>query len=816
MMAHDAGNNYLHCGNPRQNKTAAFVSVLWLCLVLFFSGTIAAQNPPANNIDTATPASEFQISDIRVNGLRRIKPPAVFNMLSVTAGDIIDEFSIRSQMRALFESGEFSDIRMGREGNELIIDLVENPSIESIDISGNKAIQTDGLIGGLKDAGIAEGEVFRRAVLAGMKSELQRLYIARGRYSVAIETRVTPVPPDKIAIELDIEEGTVSKIAEINLIGNKAFSDAELLGLMELRSTDNDDIFGRKSKYSREKLRGDLERVESYCQDRGYASFEILSTQVTISKDRREIYISINIKEGEQFTVSGVKLIGEIGYLTPEVLESLLVVEPNTVFSRALVTSSQERVVHALSEAGYSQADVGSDPVIDEENGTVEIRFMVDVGHRTYVRRINFYGNTNTQDEVLRRELRQIEGSWVSASQMELSKIRLERLGFFSAVEMETAPVPGVDDQVDLNFTVTERPSGSISASIGYAEGRGIILSSSLEESNIFGTGNTLKATVSHSDYQTSFNLDYTDPYVTPEGISRNLVVYTRQTDYDALNISRYSTANRGVGTIFGFPLNETEQMRTGFSIDYTNIENAPSLREVEYEDFFQQEGREHLNYKAEVTWIGSRLNRGIFPTAGHHQSVRFEFSVPGSDLQFYKASYFGQVYRPLSDNFSLRLKTRLGFTDAYGSSTRLPLYENFFTGGFGSVRGYKTNTIGSRATTLVSTDPNVYSLGNSIGGNILVEAGAELIVNLPFIEESNSVRTVLFVDSGQVYNTNCPAESRYCIEPDLTEMRASFGASVVWLSPLGPLSFSYSFPFNEGEFDRTEAFQFEIGGRLY
>lgn len=765
-------------------------------------------------LTTGAFATEFTISDIRIDGLQRVKPGVIFALLPVTAGDLLDETTSRQVIRALFDSGYFNDIRLVRDDDELIIEIVENSSIGKINIKGNKAIPTDNLREGLATAGLAEDEIFQRATLAGVEAELQRLYTSQGRYSATIKAAVQELPLNQVSIDIDIEEGAVSRIVHINLVGNKAFTNSELLNLFELKAPEDTNVFSNADRYSREKLKADLETLESYCQDRGYVNFRILSTQVSVTPDKKHIYITVNVDEGERFKVVDVQLVGEVGDVPVEALKQLLVVTPGTTFSRALVTASEQRLLDALSDAGYSFANVTGTPEINEEDATVEVRFFVDTGQRVYVRRINFYGNTITGDEVLRRELRQIEGGWASSSRMELSKVRLERLGLFKEVNMETVRVAGTEDQIDIDFSVEEQPSGSLSASIGYASSSGLILSGSFRENNLAGTGNNLDVTLSRSDVTTLVRLSYFNPYATLDGVSRGYNIYTTRTNYSAQQIARYSTESLGGGVNFGVPIRETERLQFEFGVDYTTIQVGVNP-DQEHVDFFAANGNKHLNYKFTTTWSNSRLNRGIFPTAGHSQNINLEVSTPGSDLQFYKIAYFGQKYFPMKRDFALRFRTRVGFGGAYGGTSALPFYENFFAGGYGSVRGFRTYSLGPR-TTPGALSLNAGGLGDPLGGNLLLEGTAELIFSLPFFKDQRSVRSVLFFDAGQAYNTKCSPNSKNCFGFSFKEMRYSTGVSLTWLSPLGPLNFSYAFPFNTSLTDQQEAFQFEIGGRLH
>lgn len=765
----------------------------------------------------AVQADVFTISDIRLQGLQRVSAGTVFNLLPVNVGDTVDEVSIRQLIRLLFDSGYFNDIRMARDDDVLVISLTERPAIESIEIDGNKAIKTEALLEGLGQQGLKEGEIFKQATLDRVGIELERQYVAQGRYGAAIQTDVEELPRNRVAIKIDIEEGKNSGIQHINLVGAEVFDQAVLLGELELQHPSLFSFYRNDDKYSREKLGGDLEKLESFYRDRGYVEFEIESTQVSITPDRRQVYITINVEEGDKYTVRDVNLVGELNDIRPEDLRRLFIIGPDQVFSQALVTATEERITQALGNSGYTFASASGVPKINDD-GTVDVEFFVDAGKRAYVRRITFSGNSVTQDEVLRRELRQMEGGWASTSQIDLSKLRLERLGYFREVNVETPQVAGTDDQIDVDFTVEEQPSSSISATLGYSQGYGLILGANYQANNVLGTGNTLGAGISFSEFQRSANFSFFDPYYTMDGISRGFNIYARESNYDEANIARYTTNAYGAGINFGFPIGETQRINFGGTIEYTEITEG-RFPAQEISEFIEKNGNDSLNYKANLSWQSSTLNRGLFPTRGRSQSLALEASVPGSDLQFYKLVYQGQMYVPIRGAWTVRLRTELGYGDSYGSSDSLPFYEHFFAGGFGSVRGFESNTLGPR-----STDPAIDIDGDGIpdpifnddpapfGGNLLTEASAELIFPIPFIEDNRQFRPVLFVDAGNVFNTNCPDVSTICSDFDFDEIRYSVGLSVTWITGLGPMTFGIAKPFNEGPYDETESFQFELG----
>jgi len=664
-------------------------------------------------------ADSFAVDDIRLQGLQRVSAGTVFNLLPINIGDPIDELGVRTLVRTLFKSGYFHDIAVARDNNALVLSFVERPAIDSLEIDGNKAIPTEALVEGLADQGLREGEIFKQSTLERVALELERQYVAQGRYGSSIETEVEDLPRNRVGIKINVEEGKNSGIRHINIVGAESYSQAELLDRLELKHPTLLSFFRGKDKYSREKLSGDLETLESFYRDRGHVEFDIDSTLVSITPDRRQVYLTLNIDEGEVFEVADVALVGELNELTPEMLEPLLLVDEGQTFNQARVTVSEERLTAALGNSGYTFASASGIPTV-RDDGKVDVQFFVDAGKRAYVRRVTFAGNAVTQDHVLRRELRQMEGGWASTSQIELSKVRLERLGYFKDVGVETPEVAGTDDQIDVNFSVEEQPSGSISATLGYAEGSGLILGGNYQQSNVFGTGNSFGLSVSWSDFQRSAAINYFNPYYTQDGISRGYNLFYRETRFDEQNIARFTTDSFGGGINFGFPIGETQRIQFGLNIEHTDIKvgQFPALEIVE---FVEKEGNKFLNYKFQGSWIRSTLNRGLFATRGGKQQLAIEVAVPGSELQFYKTTLSAEQYIPLiGDSWVLRGRTEIGYGDAYGKNDVLPFYEHFFAGGFGSIRGYERNTLGPTSTpTLVDdgqgnlTDPFLPSAGD-------------------------------------------------------------------------------------------------------
>lgn len=834
----------------------------------------------------------FLISDIRLEGLQRVSAGTVFAAMPLGVGDLIDERGTRAVARSLFATGNFDDVRLGRDGNVLVVTVVERPSISEINIDGNKAIKTEDLLEGLKGAGLAEGQVFRRATLEGMQLELQRQYVQQGRYDASIETEVVPEPRNRVEINIDVDEGSVSAIKHINVVGNEVFSDDELLDQFELRTSNWLSFLRSDDKYAKEKLSGDLDKLTSYYMDRGYLKFAIESTQVAVSPDKKNVYITINVDEGDKYEVSSVNLSGDL-VLPEDDLKRFIVVGDGQTFSQQLVTSSEEFITRRLGNEGYNFAKVQGIPEIDEASKTVAIKFFVDPGKRTYVRRINFSGNEKTADEVLRREMRQMEGAPASAAAIEQSRVRLERLGYFSKASVDTLEVPGSDDLIDVNYGVEEQSSGSISASLGYSQNYGLILGLNLKQDNFMGTGRRVGIGLSSSKYQDLYSFSYTNPYYTVDGVSRGFSVYYRTSDLSEINVTSYTRDTVGASLSYGYPISETQRLNFSLGVAQDEItagrfavqeiKASPRLSSgvkywyeslAEYENgalsgytgaevlqaidtlpesyktpfaepgFLDVHGNEFLNFSLTGAWIQSTLNRGILATRGYSQSIALEVTTPGSDLEYYKLTYQGEIFVPITQQWVLRFRTKLGYGDGYGDTETLPFYEHYLSGGFGSVRGYENNTLGPRSTaakpyridravTAVTESGQAAEIGdigyvardgklivdsaplrklNPFGGNVLIEGGVELLFPLPFVKNQNQLRSAFFIDVGNVFDTQCLATQVNCFDVDFSEMRYSMGVGLTWITGFGPLTFSLAKPLNPGPDDREEVFQFTLG----
>lgn len=755
------------------------------------------------------PAYGFTVSDIRVEGLQRVPAGSVFAAIPVNVGDDVNQMEIRQIIRSLFETGTFDDVKVGRDGNVLVIRVEERPAIESIEIEGNKAIETEALLEGLSKSGLSEGQIFKKVTLEHIRSDLERQYVSQGRYGANIKTEVIELPRNRVSINIDVTEGSVSGIRHINIVGNKVFDDETLLDMLELKLPSLFSFYTKDDQYSREKLTSDLETLESWYLDRGYLNFSIDSTQVSISPDKEAVYITINVTEGEQYTVDGVEIAGELHDVPEANIRALLVVSEGQTFSRERMTASEERIERVLGNAGYTFASATGEPVPDEENNTVTVKFFVDAGQRAYIRRISFRGNTVTQDEVLRREMRQMEGGWASTAQIERSKVRLERLGFFKEVNVETPSVPGVEDQIDVNYSVEEQPSGSISATLGFAQDTGLLLGLNYQEKNVFGTGNSVNLGANHNRFQTSYSFSFFDPYYTVDGVSRGYSVFFRSSDFDERNIARFSTDSYGGSVNFGYPISEVSRINFGIGYENTSIKEGVFPAQ-EISQFLAKEGNEFDLFNLTASYSMFALNRGLLPTRGRSQSLSFEMTVPGSELEFYRFTYEGQIFFPLTRHLTLRLKADLGYGDAYGDTDTFPFYKHYFAGGFGSVRGYERSSLGPRETP--SPRDQFAREPNPIGGNVLVAGTAEILFPLPFIEDQRQLKSVFFLDGGNVFNTNCPKISTLCHGLDEGELRYTAGIAVTWITGFAPISFSFGVPLNEKPGDEEESFQFELG----
>lgn len=734
-------------------------------------------------------AETFTVEDIRVEGLQRISAGTVFNYLPIGVGDKFTPQSSADAIRALFETGFFKDVRLERDGSTLVVVVEERPAIASVVINGNKEISTDDLRKELKKIGLTDGKVFNRQVLDKVDQELRRAYFSRGKYGVKIDLNVTNLTRNRVGIEIAISEGKVARIKQINIVGNKVFSDEDLLDEFELSTTNILSFYTKDDQYSKQKLGADLERLRSFYLDRGYINFSIDSTQVSITPDKKEIYITINVTEGAVYRLNKVKLAGDL-IVAPDELIKLVRVGPGEIFSRKQATETQKAISDRLGDEGYTFANVNMVPDINEEAKTVDMTFFVDPGKRVYVRRINMQGNTKTRDEVLRREMRQMESSWAATSKIERSKTRLERLGYFQEVNVETQAVPGTSDQIDVNYTVEEKASGNLMAGIGFSQVQGLIFNANVSQDNVFGTGKRINFAFNNSDVSTIYRIGYFNPYYTLNGISRGFDISYRSTDATQANTARYSTDMFQTGLNFGIPLNEFDSLR--FNADYKNTTlNTTDTSSREIQDFIDAQGDKFNTFSVALGWSHDTLNRAIFATEGGQQRLSALVTVPGSDLEYFKISYKQRHNFPIAKDLTLSLDGEIAYGDGYGGTNDVPFFEHYFAGGANSVRGFKDNTLGPRDS---RNDP--------FGGSSKLVATAELFFPVPFVKESKSLRMGTFFDLGNVYDSSI----------DIGELRYSVGISGKWLSPFGALAVSLGVPLNADSDDEVQNFQFSFG----
>ena len=750
---------------------------------------------------------EFVVKDIKVKGLQRISLGTVYNYLPVNVGEKFSLDNVAPAIKALFKTGFFKDVSLERDGSTLIINVVERPSISKIVFDSNKDLSKEDLTKALNKIGLAEGKIFDRQLLDKVEQELSRQYLSHGKYSLKIKTEVANLSRNRVSITIKISEGRVTKIKQINIVGNNAYDDKTLLSKFELSTSNLLSFYTKDDQYSKQKLQGDLETLRSYYLDRGYINFSVDSTQVAITPDKKDIYVTVNVKEGDIYRLAKVKLAGNL-VVAPEQLIKLVSVGPGEIFSRKNATETQKAIQDRLGDEGYAFANINMVPEINEAQKTVDMTFVVDPGKRVYVHRINFHGNVKTRDEVLRREMRQMEASWASSSKIERSKTRLERLGYFQTVNVETPPVVGTPDQIDVNYTVEEKASGNLSAGVGYSQVQGIVLNANIAQDNVFGSGKRVNVAFNNSSYMRSYQFGFNNPYFTTDGVSQgyNLGYTTRNSG--AINIANYNSSIANAGINFGIPINETDHLFFNTEVKRTSL-SATAYSSAQITDFINSEGSNFMTYSQSLSWTHDTLNRAIFPNQGVQHRLSGVAMIPGSDLDYYKIGYRQQRYFPLAKDFIFKLNGEVGYGGGYMGTHGLPFFDNYFGGGNGSVRGFKNNSLGPR-------DSNGYP----IGGASKILGNAELFFPVPFLSETKSVRMGTFLDVGQI-------SSGFSIN----NMKYSAGVSGEWLSPFGALSVSAAYPLNKGVYtydqfnpaqnighniitsgDQTQFFQFNFG----
>jgi outer membrane protein insertion porin family len=733
----------------------------------------------------------FLIKDIRVEGIQRTEAGTVFSYLPVKVGDTMTDEKAAAAIKALFATGFFKDVRLEIDRGVLVVVLEERPAIASLEFTGLKAFKPEDLKKSLREVGLAESRIFDRAMVERAEQELKRQYLAQGHYAVQVTTTITPLERNRVGVNFAVNEGDIAKIRQINIIGAGAISEADLLDLLVLRTPGWLTWYTKNDQYSKQKLSGDLETLRSHYLDRGYLEFTIESTQVSISPDKQDIFITVNITEGERYSVSSVKLAGQL--LLPEAeLTKLVKIVPGEVFSREKMAETTKAISERLGNEGYAFANVNAAPELDKEKRQVAFTVFIDPGRRVYVRRINVTGNTRTRDEVVRREMRQAESGWYDGDKINKSRTRVDRLGYFDEVTVETPPVAGTTDQVDMEVKVKEKPTGNIMLGAGFSSADKFSLSGSVQQQNLFGSGKHVGVQVSTSAANKVYSLSHTDPYFTVDGVSQGFDVYYRKTDTSTLAVGSFGSKSFGGGGRWGVPIAEDDYLNFGLSFDRTKLTvdtNSP----LRYQDYVTRFGETGNTLLATAGWQKDGRDSLLVTTSGVYRRAILELSLPGSTSTYVKATYQHQQFFPLDRKLTLALNGEVGLAKAYGNK-ELPFFKNFYAGGIGSVRGFDSNSLGPR-------DP---ATSEALGGDKRLIGNAELLFPVPGMGRDNSMRLSGFFDAGNVWG--------YDSKFSLSDMRYSAGVALAWNSPMGPLKFSFANPFNKKADDKVQRLQFQMG----
>ncbi|ENX30069.1 MULTISPECIES: outer membrane protein assembly factor BamA [Acinetobacter] len=807
-------------------------------------------------------ADEFIVQDIKFDGLVRLTPDNVYGLVPINSGDRVNDPVIANAIRSMYASGLFDDIKAVQQGNTLVFQVVERPVISKIELKGNKLIPKEALEDGLKKMGLAEGEVLKKSALQTIETELEQQYMQQGRYDADITVTTTPRPNNRVELLIDFIEGKAAKVFDINIIGNTVFKESDIKQAFAVKESGWSSVISRNDRYAREKMAASLEALRAMYLNRGYINFNITNSSLNLSEDKKNVFIEVSVDEGEQFKFGQTKYLGDALYKTEE-LQALQIFKEGETYSQEKVNAVKQLLQRKYGNAGYYYAEVNIVPQINNETKLVDLNYYINPGQQVTVRRINFTGNTKTADEVLRREMRQMEGALASNEKIDLSKVRLERTGFFKTVDIKPARIPGAPDQVDLNVAVEEQHSGTSTLAVGFSQSGGVTFQAGLSQTNFLGTGNSVSIDLSRSETQDYYNLSVMDPYFTIDGVRRGYNMYYRKTKLDDdYNVNNYVTDSFGGGINFGYPIDENQSVSLGLNIDQTDVTTGPYVstyvadylernggRETRsgeycpqnpikdangqitgYEpctapiSYGQEFKGEFFTYNLNLGWSYNTLNRPMFPTNGMSHRINGEIALPGSDVEYQKVTYDAQAFFPLGKDFVLRGYGKLG----YGND--LPFYKNFYAGGFGSVRGYENSTLGPKYPGVYfsdtgQTDPSP----EEVGGNALIQFGTELVLPVPFKGDwARQVRPVIFAEGAQVFDTQCDVSNenifvngtsvngkQYCKDNfgfDADNMRYSVGAGFTWITMIGPLSLSYAYPLNKKDGDDTKNIQFEIG----
>ena len=758
----------------------AVVALIYLALIFVQISPVKAED-------------SFVVEEIKVNGLQRIAAGTVYNYLPVTVGQRFYLNQIAPTMNGLFKTGFFKDINLVRAGNILVINVIERPSIARIIFKGNIDLSDEVLEEALTKIGLSEGKVFNRQVLEQVEKELRRQYFSHGKYGLRLETEIAILTRNRVGIKVEISEGSVATIKKINVVGNSQFASDILLKEFQLTTSNWLSFYTKDDQYSKQKLAADLERLSSYYLDRGYINFKVDSTQVAITPDKKAIYITVNVNEGDLFTLDKVRLTGNL-VVDPEELIQLVQVGPEEVFSRKRATETSKLISDRLGEEGYVFANVNMIPEIDNEHKTIDMTFFVDPGKKVYVRHVNIAGNTTSRDEVLRREMRQMESAIASTTKIERSKVRLQQLGFFEQVTVETPPVVGAADEIDVNYKVVERASGNLMAGFGFSQTQGLVLNASVSQNNVLGSGKRLDLNFNNSDVTTVYSFGFYNPYFTDDGISLGYNLGWRETNSRNANTAFFTMDSANASMNFGIPVNETDRLQFNFDIKQQKLKDYTEGTSVGNAIIELGSDGSYTTFGGAIGWSHNTLNSAIFPTSGRQQRLSASLTVPGSDITFFKLGYKHQEYFPVAKDLTFRLRGEIGYGDGIGDTEKLPLFQNFYVGGVQSLRGFNDNTVGPR-------DSN----NRPWGGSTKVLGNAELLFPVPFFEDNQSMRLGTFLDAGMVSDGGFDTEY----------MRFSFGLSGTWLSPFGAITVSAAMPMNTDENDDEQRFQFSMGSNF-
>jgi outer membrane protein insertion porin family len=733
----------------------------------------------------------FVVKDIRVEGVQRVEPGTVFGYLPVKVGETFTDEKGAESIRALYNTGFFKDVQIRAEGNVLVVRVEERPAISQLEFIGFKEFDKEALRRTLRGVGVAEARYYDKSLIDRAEQEIKRQYVARGYYAADVSTTVTPVDANRVSITFTVDEGPTAKIRQINIVGNKAFSEGDLRDEMQLSTPNWLSWYTKNDLYSKQKLTADLEALRSFYLDRGYLEFAIESTQVSITPDKKDIYLTLNIHEGEQYKVSDIKLTGELLSKQAE-MEKLIKLKQGDVFSSAKLSATTKAITDLLGTYGYAFATINPQPQINQKDRTVALTLVVDPGRRVYVRRVNVVGNSKTRDEVVRREMRQMEASWFDGEKLQLSQNRINRTGYFTDANITTEDVPGTSDQVDVNVNVTEKPTGQINLGVGFSSTDKLVLSAGIRQDNVFGSGTSLGLDVNTSKSNRTVAVTQYDPYFTVDGISRSTELYYRT--YRPLYYTGdqdYRVVQQGGNVKFGVPFSETDTVFFGIGYERTTID-VTSNTPLAYQNYVAKNGRITNNFPITIGWSKDQRDSALVPTRGRYQQANLEVGIPGGDLQYYRAYYQHQYFYPLSKSFTMAFNNEIGYGHGYGNKD-FPVFKNYYAGGIGSIRGYETSTLGPR-------DAN----GVAIGGASKFVGNVEFIFPLPGSGVDRTVRLFTFFDYGNVFAEGQPYK--------LGDMRYSTGFGLSWLSPIGPLKVSMGFPIKRKAEDQTQRFQFQIG----